>query len=184
MCASVGQGPSSSPPKQWKLDGCVKIYNSVSTRSALTKSKQKQYYREHSNTKAHVSLHWRAQCPAKWPRCGRGFQHSSGIELIMSPYTWRITLTTKPQVRINCPKKTLYFATLSCRCILPPCPVNAGHYMAFKHCISFASYLAANFGCYLFRIMLDIVSKLLRAAIWILCAVLFESAILLDRSSI
>ena len=44
-------------------------------------------------------------------------------------------------------------------------PVNAGHYMAFKHCISFATYLAANFGCNRFRITPDIVSKLLRAAI-------------------
>ena len=43
--------------------------------------------------------------------------------------------------------------------------VNAGHYMAFKHCISFATYLAANFGCNRFRITPDIVSKLLRAAI-------------------
>ena len=25
-------------------------------------------------------------------------------------------------------------------------PVNTGHYMAFKHCISFATYLATNFG--------------------------------------
>ena len=43
--------------------------------------------------------------------------------------------------------------------------VNAGHYMAFTHCISFATYLAANVGCNLFRIIPDIVSKNLRAAI-------------------
>ena len=36
---------------------------------------------------------------------------------------------------------------------------------AFKHRISFAPDLAANFGCDQFRIMPDIVSKLLRAAI-------------------
>ena len=41
----------------------------------------------------------------------------------------------------------------------------SGHYMAFKHSISFATYLAANFGCNRFRIIPDIVSKLLRAAI-------------------
>ena len=35
--------------------------------------------------------------------------------------------------------------------ILSSC-VNAGHYMAFKHHISFAANLAANFGCYQFRI--------------------------------
>ena len=36
------------------------------------------------------------------------------------------------------------------------CPVNAGHYMAFKHHISFAIDLAANFGCDLFRFTPDI----------------------------
>ena len=36
---------------------------------------------------------------------------------------------------------------------------------AFKHCIAFATNWAANFGCYQTRIMPDIVSKLLRAAI-------------------
>ena len=45
------------------------------------------------------------------------------------------------------------------------CPVNAGHYIAFKYCISFATDLAANFERYRFRITPDIVSKLLRASI-------------------
>ena len=54
MWASAGPGPSSSSPKQWKSDGRVKIYNSVSARSPLTKSKKN--YRERSNIKsAHVS---------------------------------------------------------------------------------------------------------------------------------
>ena len=44
------------------------------------------------------------------------------------------------------------------------CPV-AGHYMAFKHSISFAADLPANFSCNQFRITPDIVSKLLRTAI-------------------
>ena len=35
-------GQSSSSPKQRKSDGCVNIYNSVSARSPLTKSKKKQ----------------------------------------------------------------------------------------------------------------------------------------------
>ena len=35
MWASAGPGPSSSSPKQWKSDGRVKIYNSVSARAAL-----------------------------------------------------------------------------------------------------------------------------------------------------
>ena len=55
------------------------------------------------------------------------------------------------------------------------CPVNTDHCMAFKHSIWFETYLAANFGCNWFRITPDIISKLLRAAIRSLCAVLFES---------
>ena len=47
--------------------------------------------------------------------------------------------------------------------------------MAFKHSISFATDLAANFGCNRFRITPDIVSKLLRPAIWSSCAVWLES---------
>ena len=49
--------------------------------------------------------------------------------------------------------------------------------------ISVVTNLAPNFGCYRFRIMPDIVSKLLRAAIWSRCAVLFESEQTSDRSS-
>ena len=48
----------------------------------------------------------------------------------------------------------------------------SGHYMAFKHCISFATDLATNFGCYRFRITPDIISKLLSIAIGSRCAVL------------
>ena len=45
----------------------------------------------------------------------------------------------------------------------------------FKHCISYATYLVALFCCNRFRILLDIVSKLMRAAIWSRCAVQIES---------
>ena len=48
---------------------------------------------------------------------------------------------------------------------IEPRPVNAGHYMAFKHCIPFATDLAANFGCNRSRFTPDIVSKLLRSSI-------------------
>ena len=41
---------------------------------------RKKNYREHSNIKPRVSVHWQAQCHAKWPRGSREFQHSSGIE--------------------------------------------------------------------------------------------------------
>ena len=53
--ANGGQGPRSSSPKQWKLDGHLKIYRSVSTRLPLTKSKKKQIvegnYRKHKERK-------------------------------------------------------------------------------------------------------------------------------------
>ena len=53
--------------------------------------------------------------------------------------------------------------------------VVAGHYVAFKkHSILLATDLAANFGCYRFSITPDIVSKLLRTAIWSRCAVQFK----------
>ena len=44
-------------------------------------------------------------------------------------------------------------------------------YMAFKHSISFATNLAAKFGCYQIRIMPDIISKPLFYSIWSHCAV-------------
>ena len=50
MWASAGPGPSSRSLKPCKSDGCVKIYNSVSATSPLTKSKKKKY-RERSNIK-------------------------------------------------------------------------------------------------------------------------------------
>ena len=42
MWASAGLGLSSSSPKQWKSDDHVKIYNSVSVRSPLTKFKKEK----------------------------------------------------------------------------------------------------------------------------------------------
>ena len=53
MWASAGPGPSSSSPKQCKSDGHVKawVYNSVSARSPLMKSKGKNY-RECSSIKS------------------------------------------------------------------------------------------------------------------------------------
>ena len=44
-------------------------------------------------------------------------------------------------------------------------PVNADLYLGFKHHISFATDLAANFGCYRSRTITDRVSKLLHTAL-------------------
>ena len=57
MWASAGPGPSSSSPKQCKSDGRVKIYNSVSARSPLTKSKKKIIIESAAIYKAHLSVH-------------------------------------------------------------------------------------------------------------------------------
>ena len=65
--------------KKRKLDDSVKIYNPVSARKLLTKSKKKNY-REHSNIKVHLSAHRLAQCPAKWQRGCKEFQHLAGIK--------------------------------------------------------------------------------------------------------
>ena len=56
--------------------------------------------------------------------------------------------------------------------------VNAVHYMAFKHHISFATDLAVNFGCNQFRIIPDIApsGKLLCIAILSRCAACFKTA--------
>ena len=54
-------------------------------------------------------------------------------------------------------------------------PVSAGLYTAFKRSISFATDLAANFGCNQFRTMPEIVSTFLRTTICSRCAVSLKS---------
>ena len=53
--------------------------------------------------------------------------------------------------------------------------VTAGLYVVFNYPFSFATVLAGNIGCNWFRIMPEIVSKLLHAAIWSCGAVWLES---------
>ena len=55
MWASASQGLSSISPKQWKSDGHVKIYNSVSVRLPQTKSKKKNYRERSTLQSEHVS---------------------------------------------------------------------------------------------------------------------------------
>ena len=103
MWASAGPSLSSSSPKQWKSDGCVKIYNSVSTKLPRL-NPRKKIIESPAMEKARVSVHWRAQCHAKWPRGATALQHSSGFEPKSPDLLW-LTLTTKPLVRINYSKK-------------------------------------------------------------------------------
>ena len=55
ILASAGKGPSPSSPKQWKSDGHVNIYNFVSARSPLMKSKKKNYREGRNINSARVS---------------------------------------------------------------------------------------------------------------------------------
>ena len=57
-------------------------------------------------------MHLRAHCHAEWPRRGRAFQHSSGIEL-MSPNSLWFALTTEPLV---CSKQTVYESSYFATC--------------------------------------------------------------------
>ena len=105
MSASAGPWPgqSSSSPKDWKSDGHVKIYNSVSARSPLTKSKEKKNREQYKKHECQCSDRLSA---VKCSRSTRVFQHS-GIEP-NPPILLLLTLTTKPLVRINHLKKKIY----------------------------------------------------------------------------
>ena len=100
MWTRAGPGLSSSSPKQCKSDGLVKIYNSASARSQLTKSKKKKNIESAAIKKALVSVHRRAWCRAKWQRLDRVFQHSSEIKP-MTPDCLLLTLTSKPSTAAN-----------------------------------------------------------------------------------
>ena len=119
MPGQHGPSPSSTVQvlqKSWKSDGCVKIYNSVSARSPLTKSKKII----ESTTISKRSCQGTDWLSAQQNGQGTAerFQHSSGIES-KSPNSLQLTLSsvisTKPLVCINCTKKpvhdSLYFTT-------------------------------------------------------------------------
>ena len=72
MLQSPGSGPGSKCSKTVEV-GCSyselkPCQPPVSARSPLTKSKKKKK----------LSVHWRAQCHAKWPRRSRRIQHHAG----------------------------------------------------------------------------------------------------------
>ena len=79
-----------SAPKQWKLD--VKF---LSARDSYWRNPRKRKYRVCSNIKARRSVHWLAQCQAKWPRGCKEFQHPARIESKLLDLL-QLTLTTKP----------------------------------------------------------------------------------------
>ena len=62
--------------------------------------------------KVRVSVHWRAQCHAKWPRGGRDFHYPAGIRPTSS-VSLLLALTTKPQVRIDLPKQNGIWIVIS-----------------------------------------------------------------------
>ena len=75
---------------------------------------EKKNYRECSNIKSARVSALTGSAPGKWPRRGRAFQHSSGIEPriegieSMSPDSLPLASTTKPLCHIKCWKKTVY----------------------------------------------------------------------------
>ena len=56
------------------------------------RNSRKTNYKELSNTKARVSVHWRAKSHAEWPRGGKEFQHPARIKPV-SLYGTRLTAT-------------------------------------------------------------------------------------------
>ena len=78
--------------------------------------RKKENSRECSNIKARVSVYWRTQWHAKWPRGGKEFQHAAVIEPML-PYSLRLTLTIKPWLQtpwvcIDLQKETVYDSSL------------------------------------------------------------------------
>ena len=128
---SPGSGPDSKCCKTVEV-GCscyeldVHVMNTQSAQHHHCRNPRKKNYREHSNVKACVPVHWRLSATP----------NGQGLQRVSTPWAKNCS---KNQIKIKA------------------CPVNAGHYMAFKHRISFATYLAANFGSDWFRIMPDII---------------------------
>ena len=86
---------------------------------------QGKNYGEHSNIKAGALVHWLGQCQTKWLRGCSEFQNSAPIEPML-PNIQLLALTTKPSVRVDLLKTTVYgssfFTTLSsffaCRIVI------------------------------------------------------------------
>ena len=108
----------------------------------------------------------RVLAPGRTPSAPK--QWKSDVHIKRSSYGWLVSNTVDECLPSQIAQK-IFRSKIEAR------PVNAGHYMAFKHRILFATNLAANFRCDRFRITSYIVSKLLCAAIWSRCAVRFES---------
>ena len=134
------------------------------------------------NIQARAAVHWLAQCQAKQPMGSREFQAFSTVQE-SDPYC--STHYDLPEPLSNELVPIHWKKRILSRHISQPCTSfslacigrhwHASFYMAFKHFISFATNMAANSGCNRFRIMPDIISKLLRAAIWSCCAAQLES---------
>ena len=106
-------------------------------------------------TQVLFNSHWAADWPPKSENWELEIQDRSW----RSSYGWLVNNTVDDCLQRQIAQKNVQIE-------IKACPVNTGHYMAFKHHISFAINLAANFGCNWFRIMPDIFSKLLLTTIW------------------
>ena len=101
---SQGSWPGSKCSKSAQVRCSLLRVETRSARDCYWRNSRKTYYRECSNIKAWVSVHWQAQCQCQCatqngPCAAESFstQHSwpAGIEP-MSPYSLLLALTTKP----------------------------------------------------------------------------------------
>ena len=105
---------------------------------------------------------------AHWAACRLWERENLKFRSMRSSYGWLVSNTVNDGLQRQIAHKIFKLK-------IEAHPVNAGHYMAFRHHISSATNLAANFGWDWSRTTPDIASKLLQAAIWSHCAILFES---------
>ena len=110
MWASAGPDPSSSSPKQCKSDDRVEIYNSVSARSPLTKSKKEKIRAQQYKKRA-------CQCSAmqNWLGAAERISTLQKIESML-PDTLQPVLTTKSLIRFNLQGKTAYDSSYFATC--------------------------------------------------------------------
>ena len=100
-CYNHSHAPGSHSPSPWPDSKCSKtvevgyIVKTLSAQDHYWQNPRKKNYRESSNIKALVSVHWRAHCHAKWPRGCRGFQHPAGIKPML-PASLLLTLNAEP----------------------------------------------------------------------------------------
>ena len=113
MWASAGPGLTSSSPNQWKSDGRVESYNSISARSPLTKTK-KNIYRERSKIEIVRVSAKTGSVPCKMAEARQSVSAPCWNRTLIPAL--QTALTTKPLVRIDWQKITVYDSSYFATC--------------------------------------------------------------------